>query len=353
MVGAGPVGRTDPVGGADRAGGGFRPAGAAIRSRPARPARGAPPPLRRSRGRARTRTGQWTPARAGACACEAQGAQRGPLGEQARTGERPGCCRRFVRPRTRRWTGPHARLRARRRAGPHARLRASVQGDVGRDVAGTVRHRCGLAPLPEAGECSERGARVRRVRVVHRHREPARDAGDGGRPRRVPGQPDLRPQPLLTRRRPPSREPLRLRAGHPLPEPLGPGVPDEHQSRHPRRVDLRDLYGHVVQPLVGEEQPGDPAWRRGQPLDPASKARRAVGDFDAARACACRHIGGERRQHSGDQFTPPGGHVDEVERRGRPSASSTRHSSRATASANSADACTDVRKCPAGPSDRR
>lgn len=38
---------------------------------------------------------------------------------------------------------------------------------------------------------------------------------------------------------------------------------------------------------------------------------------------------------------------------GRPSASSTSSSSRATARANSGEACTEVRKCPAGPSGLR
>ena len=79
--------------------------------------------------------------------------------------------------------------------------------------------------------------------------------------------------------------------------------------------------------------------RRAPRRTPVPRARRA----DA----------GQRREHPGHQLAPPGPHVDEGEPRPVARArASTRHSSRATAPANSGEACTDVRKCPAGPSGR-
>ncbi|CAM5570514.1 hypothetical protein SVIOM74S_03648 [Streptomyces violarus] len=187
-----------------------------------------------------------------------------------------------------------------------------------RDVARAVRHGRRLAALPETGQRPERRPGVRRVRVVHGDGEPPVERGDRRGPGLVPGQADLGPQPRLAGQRPPPRQPPRLLPVDRLPEPLGPVLPDQHPPRHARGVHLRDLHRYVVQPLVGEQQPGDALRRLGRPLDPVIEPLGPLGDFDGVRARAGRHVGRERGEHPAGQLAAPGRHVDEVQRRGPP-----------------------------------
>lgn len=184
---------------------------------------------------------------------------------------------------------------------------------MGRDVARAVRHGCRLAALAEAGERAERGAGVPGVRVVDGDREPLVDGGDGGRPGSVPGEADLGPQPLLGRQGPPPGEPLGLRTGEGLPEPLGAVFSYEHTPRDAGGVHLGHLHGHVVQPLVGEQQPGDPLRGLGQPLDARIESSGTVGELDCERTHACGHFGGQRGEYTGRQLTAAGGQVHEVQ----------------------------------------
>jgi hypothetical protein len=189
---------------------------------------------------------------------------------------------------------------------------------MGREVARSVRYRRRPAPFTETRERPEQGARRCRVRVVDGDREPPLHRGDHRRPRLVPGQADLGPQPLLGRQRPPPVQPLGFRAGDRFPETLAAVPPYEHPSWDARRVRLGDLHGYVVQPFVGEQQPGDVLRGPGQPLDPVIEGLGAVGDLDGVRARAGGHVGGQGREDAGGQLAPPRGHVDEVETRGPP-----------------------------------
>ena len=147
-----------------------------------------------------------------------------------------------------------------------------------------------LAALPEAGERPERGRSPRSARSPRPPRAPRSDAGHRGRPRRVPGEADLRPQPFLARQRPPPRRATRaVSAGDRLAEPLRPVVPDQHVgAARPAESDLRDVHGDVVQPLVGEQQPGrTPAGGSVSHSIALSEARRArSARLDGVRARA-------------------------------------------------------------------
>lgn len=140
--------------------------------------------------------------------------------------------------------------------------------------------------------------------------------GHGRGPRGVPGQADLRARAFLGGQRPPAVEPPRLRPGHGLPEPFGAVVTDQDQPGHAGGVHLGDVDGHVVQPLVGEQQPGDALRQVRAPLHPGIQSGRAVGQLDGVRARAGGHLGGQRGEHAGDQLAPARAHVDEVQRVG-------------------------------------
>lgn len=222
-----------------------------------------------------------------------------------------------------------------------------------RDVARAVRYGCRLAALAETGERAERRAGVRGVRVVDGDRNSPVDGGDGGRPGRVPGEADLGAQPLLGRLRPPPGEPLGLSADCRLPEPLGPVLPYEHEPRYADGVHLGDLHGYVVQPLVGEQQSGDPL--RGSlshSTRGSSPSGRSAISTPYARTRAATSAGSAASTPTASS-PRPAARSTKSSAAGRSRASSTRHRRRATAPAKSADAWTDVRKCPAGPSGLR
>lgn len=180
------------------------------------------------------------------------------------------------------------------------------------DVARAVRDGQRLPTLPEAGERPERGPRTGDVRVVDGHGETASEGGDRGGPGGIPGEPDFGTV-SCGGQRPPLPQPLRFRTRDGLPESLGAVPSYENHARHALRVHLGDLQRHVVQPLVGEQQPGDALRGLREPLDPVIKTGGAGGAFDGVPARAGGHFGGECGEDRGHQFAAARRHVDEGE----------------------------------------
>ena len=131
------------------------------------------------------------------------------------------------------------------------------------------------------------------------------------------GQPDLGPQPRLARpaaTTAPATPPRAPATGSPSRS--VPSSSYEHQARYARGVHLGDLHGDVVQPLVGEQQAGDPP--------PGARAATRSGDRGlAGRSAISTAYARVRAATSAGRAarTPvtssprPARHVDEVELR--------------------------------------
>ena len=161
--------------------------------------------------------------------------------------------------------------------------RTRVQRHMRGQVAAAVRHRAHLPAVPEPGERAERrpGAAGRaRSRRRPRARAPAcaraapRPRRGGGRSRPgSPGRAAATSAPATPR---PRRSPAR-------PSRSAPSGPHQDVPRDAVPVRLRDVHRHVVQPLVGEQQPADPRGRLGAPVDPGVQRPRAGGELHRVR----------------------------------------------------------------------
>jgi len=187
-----------------------------------------------------------------------------------------------------------------------------VQRDVRGEVAAAVRDRCDPGAGPVAGQRPGDRPGGRLVPVVDRDRDAALDPADRGGPGVVPGPADLGPVAGFGQR-PPAVQPgpvgrVRRRA-----ERLAAVDVDQHQPGAVPGL-LHHVERDVVQPLVGDQQPG----HRRQVGDVADGAdpgpgERADLDREQPQPAPVRPV---RGGHRGQQLTAAGAHVDQVERVG-------------------------------------
>ncbi len=161
--------------------------------------------------------------------------------------------------------------------------------------------------VPNGGGCPgcARSRRRSRAPARRRRRRPPRPCPWGGRSR--PAVPPRAPAATTGRATQPPRRRRASRAVRCRP------LPYEDEPRDACRVHLGDLHGHVVQPLVGEQQPGDPLRGLGRPLDAGIEPYGTVGELDAVGTHACGHMCGERGEHPGHQLAAAGAQVHEVQ----------------------------------------
>src|SRR5690606_12554332 len=130
-----------------------------------------------------------------------------------------------------------------------ARSEERVPRDVRGEVAGAVRHRRHLPPVPVAGERAQRWPVRGRVSIVDREGGAAAHRRHRAGPGAVPVAAQLGPG-AGDGQRPPPRQPLRVGTGDRVAERLRPGARVyEYVADGPGRVYFGHIYRDVVEPL--------------------------------------------------------------------------------------------------------
>ena len=201
-------------------------------------------------------------------------------------------------------------------------------------------------PVPEAGERTEGrpGVRVRaRSRPPPRARAPAKRRPTP-RPRRGAGR-----SPRGCRGRPAATSAPATAASGPSTGSPNSSVPSARTRTYragPRQlIGLGDVDRHVVQPFVREEQPADPGRRSARHSIRGSRPG-GRGARSTAYGCTVRPSGS--RSSTPVSSSPRPAPTSTNVTSSVSSAAAVRISSRATAAANSGEACTEVRKCAGG-----
>jgi hypothetical protein len=180
-----------------------------------------------------------------------------------------------------------------------------VQGHVGGQVTGAVRHRWHLPAVPEAGQRAQRGPVAGQVPIVDSQRQAMLHGTDRLSPRLVARAADLGPG-AGNGQRPPSRQPLRVRASDRLAEGLRTGGRiHQHLPGRPGIVHLGHIQRYVVQPLGRQQQPGHPLRQRGRP---GTRCQLHCGGVQPV-----RQRGWGSRGQGCQQFTPARSHVHHVQ----------------------------------------
>ncbi len=200
-----------------------------------------------------------------------------------------------------------------RGAGPVEGCGAGVQGHVGGDVPGGVRHRGYLVAVLVAGERAgpvpAGGSVGGQVAVVHRERAPGPHRGDGVGPRRVPGRAHLSPVPVPLERPPPvqpgqfSRTGRRTHLLHAL------GI--DQQAVRAALVQLDHRAGHGVQPLVTDQQPDHLSGEFATPVHTRDGHWR--GEVHRTHPQPAGQITGGQLTHGAGQLTAARAQVHEVQ----------------------------------------
>jgi hypothetical protein len=238
------------------------------------------------------------------------GDQPGPVGQRVGAGQPGG---RALPPHAERPQGPPLRGEQRRaRPGPLPGGGARVERDVGSDVAGAVGHRRNGPPASVSGQGAAGRARGTLVRVVGRHGQPAAQPADHLGPRLVPRPSHFRPL-ARTGQPPPAPEPGQVvrpgRAAEAFP---ARRRVHEHQPG-PVAGELDGIDRHIVEPLIGHDQPGDGARQLMLPADPPGEPAGPAADLHPGQPQPPGEVSPGQRRGVRQQFPAAGSDVDQVQ----------------------------------------